>query len=306
MIASRLTVRQASARFYLPAVPGLSPRTVRKLSHQWNRWERFTSNPPIQRITIETFAGFREKCLRVDLAHSTIEDVVSDVRTVLKLCQQSRVIASLPPPGRRLRRIQRLKYTPPLDDLSKVLAVCDPWWRLCLSAAYFLGLRRHDLLTTPIAMMRQESVSVTMRKTGRVVQIPVHSTLSRIVAACPVSVLGGVGSPKRMRRDLTRLCATAGVPRFTLQSIRRLSAQEWDDASPGCGTLVIGHRWAGSTGAYLNPLRALKRALPMLAVPHCLASKQARASESRMLKAYRRLNRQSSETAIQLVECLAR
>lgn len=312
---STLNVRRASESYYLPANPGLASGTLRKLRHQWNRWEKSTDDPPITRIGPTTFAAFRAACLADQLSPTTIEGVVSDVLTVLGTCADVGALSSLPRAGKRLRKMNRPNPTPTLDELSAMLKAAScaqwprssavpsrDWWTLCLAAAFFTALRLQDLLNRPLAEFRAETLEITQSKTGKVLRIPVHPVLRKLSKKFPLAKLGGGASLKQLRRELRRICETAGVRNYTIQSLRRLSGREWERARPGCGSLILGHSIMGASRFYLDPYPMLQDAMPLLQFPAALGRQPIQRDESRLLRAFRRLDAREAARVVRLVE----
>lgn len=314
MACARLTLRDATDRWYLPANPGLAPRTRQKLSHQWNRWERFTNNPMIQQISPSTFSLFRSSCLSAGLSPTTIEDVVSDARCVLRSCISAGVIKACPEAGKRLKRSHRLRPTPTLESFDRVLRAArfavwprhkllpTRWWTTCLASAYFLALRRSDLLRIPLSSLSSPVISICQRKTGQAIRLPVHPVLHGFATD---GELGCVGSAKQFRGQLAELCRRAGVPSFTLQSVRRLAAQEWEKARAGCGGFVLGHSHQGADRFYLDPFQCLAQAMPLVALPAVFGTSRRVAGERQLIQTFRKLNAKHAAAAIKIVEELA-
>ncbi|HET6324813.1 MAG TPA: hypothetical protein VFG04_08940 [Planctomycetaceae bacterium] len=295
-----LTIREAFAKFY-PS-QDLSPRTVRKFRHHFNWWERFTANKAIGLIETADFEEARAKALADGLSPVTSEGIVSDIATVLKYLSRIKILPSMPWVGKRLKRRPQLKPTPTIGELAKVYAQCrtvcwpahhrrlvspngkfsgskriaaaEDWWRGLLALAYFTALRRGDLLTLRWDEIENGWIRRKMAKTGFLVEIPIHPCLQTHLDALPRKknspyLLGYGGSLKQIRGQMRELAAAAGVrPFLGVQSLRRLSAQQYEKARPGAGGLVLGHRYRNSADrSYLNPSAALVEALPNLAIP---------------------------------------
>jgi integrase len=315
---SPLTLRLASELYYLPANPGLAPRTRRKLLHGWNCWEKRTSNPPINEITHKTFAAFRAACLKEVLSATTIESTVSDALTVLKACVDAEILPGCPSPGKRLVRRHVLHHTPSVAELSAVLAKCDlakwprrvlsapDWWRAFLAVAYFCGFRRGDLTSLCWTNVREDRLERVQGKTGILTTIPIHPALKPLLArlARRDAVFGRAGSLKQIRGQLKSLCKAAEVAPFTMQGVRRLSSRQWNKARPGCGRLILGRRYPGADGFYLDPFEDLLDAMPRLEVPAAIALKQPHRDERRLLIAFRRLDGCTARQAVKMVEAL--
>ncbi len=317
MIALSLTFRSATERIYRPSNPGISAPTVRKLRHAANRWERLTDNPVVYRITRQTFADVRTAGLAAKLSPTTVENCVSDVRTILRACVDAELLPAIPSAGRRLRRIERLRPTPSVDDLSRMLKHCgaaswplrskvrtEDWWRLLLAAVYFTAQRRGNVLSCPVADMRSESLTVFIKKTGKIITIPSHPLLRKLAKNVPDEVLGGLWGHKQIRNGMARICKAAGIQRWTLQSLRRLSGQAWESARPRAGTAILGHPFRGSDRFYLDANKILKEALPRLEIPSYFGRQNPIRDEPRLLAAFRKLDAREARQAIRLVENL--
>ncbi len=68
----QLTIREAFAKFYAPASAGMAPATLKKCKHDFNWWERFTSNPGIGSIGTDVFDE-RRRGSRPDSATSRLK-----------------------------------------------------------------------------------------------------------------------------------------------------------------------------------------------------------------------------------------
>jgi integrase len=294
----QLTVREAFVRHYLPASQ-MRPNSVRRRRYAFNWWERFTSNPAVGYIDESVFHEVRTKGTEVALSAVTIEGIVSDVLLVLKFLAARKILPTAPFAGRRLKRRPQLKPTPSIGDLASAWAKADlarwptyrwrrqcarngqfsgairvdaaaNWWRAFLALAYFSGLRRNDLLTLQWSEIQGGVIRRVMEKTGFAIEIPMHPCLRGHLDLLPREgphVLGYSKSVKQIRRELAAMAIAAGVAPFTVQSLRRLSARQFDKARPGAGKIILGHQYRCADRFYLNPSDALEEALPNLAVP---------------------------------------
>ncbi len=221
--------------------------------------------------------------------------------SVLRYLNHTKVLSEVPWAGKRLKRRPRLKPTPTVSDLAKMYAavprvtwpvykrrlICPhgkfiraervdraiTWWKGLFALAYFSGLRRKDLLTLKWDEVQDGWIRRRMEKTGFVVEVPIHPCLKAhlddLRAKEGPEVLGYLTSFKQIRREMHALAAAAGVnPALAnLQALRRLCATQFEEARPGCGGLVIGHRYRSVDRFYLNPTKALEQAIPRLVVP---------------------------------------
>jgi integrase len=341
----QLTIREAFAKFYVPAAAGLSPATHRKRKHDFNWWERFTpDNPPIGKIDTEVFDEVRRKGLEAGLSNVTIESLISDVLTVLRHLHHTKILSEVPWAGKRLKRRPVLKPTPSIDALSKVYAVVPhvtwpvykrrlicphgkftraqrvdraiTWWKGLFALAYFSGLRRKDLLTLKWDEVQDGWIRRRMEKTQFTVEIPIHPCLKTHLDDLRTKdgpeVLGYLTSFKQIRREMHALAAIAGVNPLLLniQALRRLSAQQFEEARPGAGGLLLGHVYRTVDRHYLNPTKALEQAIPRLLVPKGMGEQPAlpeepstAATPSALLQALQGIGRE--ELAKLLVQALS-
>ncbi|HEV8066757.1 MAG TPA: hypothetical protein VGP76_03405 [Planctomycetaceae bacterium] len=290
------TFRQATAALYVPESPEISCRTVQKLRHQANRWERFTLNPGIEAIGRTDFIAFRQACLDRGLSAATIEGTISDVLTVISHCADAGLLDRIPGCGKRIKRRPILRETPSLESFAKVYSATESvtwpvtlrrsrtsgrirhavqWWQGLLCASYLTGLRSSDLLTITWAEVKADRIVRRMRKTGFEIQIPAHPVLMKHLAALQLAtdpqpddpIFGHLKAHAQLRHELGALCLSQGVERIGLQSLRRMAAQSWERARPGAGSLILGHRFRGADVFYLDPFAVLQEAMPHVAIP---------------------------------------
>jgi integrase len=235
----KYTFRQATAALYVPESPEISPRTVQKLRHQANRWERLTRNPGIEAIGRADFIAFRQACLDLGLSAATIEGTISDVLTVIGHCVDTGVLDRVPGPGKRVKRRPILRETPSLESFAKVYSAAESvtwpvtlrrsrnsgrirhavqWWQGLLCASYLTGLRSSDLLTMTWAEVKADRIVRRMRKTGFEIQIPAHPVLMTHLAALHREtdpqpddpIFGHLKAHKQLRQQLGALCLSQG------------------------------------------------------------------------------------------------
>lgn len=264
---------------------------------------------------MQTFAAFRASCLEANLSAVTIENVVSDVLTVLRVCHEQHFINEVPSAGRRLKKLPQVKQTPTVEQFCTAYNRCHlttwpkdcdsaAWWRGLLATAFFSALRRDDLLTLRWSEISGGRITRKLRKTGRVHVVPVHGTLAASLETLPKEteyVFGRSTSLHQIRRELRTLFQS---DEFTLQSLRRLSARSWEQARTGCGALILGHAYRGAMGSYLDPLTSLEKAVLSLDVPECFGVAKPHRDEQRLLKAFRRLSARDASAVVSMAESL--
>lgn len=318
MIGSDLDLSTALVHLYYPSNPGIAKQTVKLARFRVAAWLRILPESRIVRlVTTADFNSYRRLSLERGSSPATIESVIETVRLVLRSCVEGNMLDVVPPTGRRLRVVPKLRTTPTIADLDAVLRHChaatwpprryaDPsaWWRMLIATGFFTALRRNDALRLPVENIRSGTVALVMEKTGRVIRIPVHPVLKKLADSASFASLGKLNSVYHMRCQMAALCLAAGVPYFTMQGIRRLSAQSWESARAGAGGLILGHAFPGNSKFYLDPLRSLQDALVRLEFPVAFGRRSHR-DEPRLIAAYRRLDPKEAQTLVRFAERLS-
>ena len=156
----------------------------------------------------------------------------------------------------------------------------DDCWRLLFAAGYFTGLRKSDLFDLRWREIGKDRIRRTMIKTRDEIEIPIHPILRIHFDRMPRVDDFVFGRPKdshkQFGRELGRLCKAARTGPVLLQSIRRLSAHEWETARPRAGSAILGHRIRGADANYLDGFLILRSALPALAVPEAMGKEPIR------------------------------
>ena len=128
-LAETLTLRDAFEQFNLPDLD--NPRTIADRRHTLNRWEKWTANHPVGRITKQTLIGFRDASQAAGNAPATTNKHQRNIRTILR---------RLGPAGYRtpdgegiISKVPHIKFLPvelslprfvPLDTLSDLYDAC--------------------------------------------------------------------------------------------------------------------------------------------------------------------------------------
>lgn len=222
--------------------------------YRLNRWARMSGDPPVKRITTETFREYRAKCRAKNYSPDTIESDIVTVMQALRMCARKGVIREAPWPGTPLGKRSSPRWVPTLDDIGRCYRQTGTttwpsensadFWRVYLTLALYLGFRRCDLLyRLRWDGLTDDSISLTASKTNRLHILPMHPVVKRHLDLLPRTgpTVFGVGkSLKQIKRELDRISDAAGVsPRLTPQSIRRLSISNWEECA-GVGRMVHG------------------------------------------------------------------
>jgi integrase len=317
-----MNVRCAFHQVYVERVR-LSHHTIKTAVSHVARWEACGDDPDVENITPETFDRFRAAAT-IRYSPDTIEGTVRFVMQVLRLLHNLGYLDRVPWPGKPLRIRRQPKYVPPLADLGKLYAAAAvaqwpihmpaaDYWRAVLALGYFTGLRLGDLRSSlKWENVGPEMITVEASKTQKLHVYPSHSVVRRVLASLPERgslVLSTPKSNHQFLRELHRMNDAAGLSRhITCQTIRRLSATQWQAAKWGAGECIQGSAIRGSARLYIVP-RILLDAVDSLAWPEEMLTAQERDSERantlRLLRVWKRLNAEGRNAVQALAERLA-
>jgi integrase len=306
-----ITLREAFETVYRRQHVGITDGTLRTSRHRINCWERLVPACSVSEITRQHFDTMRSGMLAAGYSTASIESLVSVARTIIKACVEDGILSGCPSVGKRLKARAKPRWTPEVADLSRIYRTvhrttwpvrrvpaggwtgtacadnggfvrsfsADHWWRTFFACGYFLGLRKGDLLDLRWADIKSDRIIRTMAKTEYAVELPIHDTLRCHLDLMPRDserVFGPRGkSNKQLQRELHLMADAAGIGRFTMQGLRRLSARCFETARAGAGCCILGHRIRGAAASYLDGYRILSDALPSLAVPDAMKPKSA-------------------------------
>lgn len=267
----------------------VSGRTSQRWRHNVTRWLKFGGEGKPASITTESFEAWRDVVRPLvasgDLSPTTVEDTISDVRTLI-----AREFGTAPGRGRSLRKRTQVKRVPTLDELGRAWKAAgslnDVWptawvpalrkvessafWRAWLVVSYWTGLRLGDLMELRWRDVGEDRITTTSSKTGKLHSFPMIDRLQESLnpirtsdeRVFPVPAWGH----NRIRRELRRL-----DPNLTPQALRRLSITEWTVADPEAGRIVHGTSLDVVNRHYLDGLRVLERASTRVSWPDVLA-----------------------------------
>lgn len=223
---------------------------------------------------------------------------------------------------------------------------CDPapFWRTVFAAVFWTGCRRGDAFGRLLwESVTADTISWSAAKTGKLHVFPMHPVLKRHLeswrASCAsaersadgASAASGTASARRnaagrcpstlddrlfpigkcnhqILREMRRMSAAAGVRPITLQSLRRLSATEWQAAKWGAGEVVQGCALGKASRLYIVP-RILQQAAPLVEWPSEMLTAEERDRRAReeaiVMDRFRRLGENDRGMIVRLVEGLA-
>lgn len=303
-----MTIRDAFLTVYVPRTR-LAEHTVKTSASHLARWEMCAGNPGVRAISPETFDTFRRESLCLRYSPDTIEGTVRLVLQVLRLLWRLGQIERVPWSGKPLRVRQNPKYVPPLSHLGLLYknAGVARWplhmppgvyWRAVFTLGYYTGLRLSDLLESLLwENVGPEMIVVEARKTEKLHIYPQHPIVKRTIEGLPPvgpAVLHVPKSNKQWIREIHRINDAAGLSRHvTCQTLRRLSATQWQAAKWGAGEVIQGSAIRGSAKLYIVP-QILQEAVHSLEWPDEMMSaderRKIRSSAARMLKTWKRLS----------------
>lgn len=291
-----MTLQQA-LRQYEDFAVDLRRSTASVMRSQLRTFRVLTGVRDVRKIQPRTFQQFRHAALQKGLSPSTANSVCRVVMTILRhLGPPSQCghgigyLKSVPYPGRRLKERPAPKWTPTLDQLSRVVDASryatwprlgmppSRFWRVVFCAFYNTGLRRSDVLfrlSWECIDLEDGTITLTAEKTGKQHRIPVNETLRKHLELLPnrVGVLFPVPrSAKRFNIELGRLARFAAVPKITPQCLRRMAGTAAETISPGAGALLLGHSLSSKVTyqSYVQQATVLRPVLDSFPQPDAL------------------------------------
>lgn len=299
MISPSLTLRTFAHHCYFPSHPHLADASRLSIKYALNRWEEATENPVVQAITAADLYAIVQSCSA--LSPHTARGYLSWIKVLIRHAHDLELIDKLPK-FPRVRCRTKLKPTPTMEDAGRMFAVAheaglswptfEPpaqFWRRWIVVSYFTGLRLADMMFNLTSdCVKPDALIHEAQKTGKLLAVPLCPILAGAVtyasatavpsgatiadpAECAASakrIFPVSNSPHLIRRELRKLSEAAETSvRVTPHGLRRLSITEWSAASETAGRLIHGCGVSGVMASYLNVLRPLERARPMLAVP---------------------------------------
>lgn len=310
MIAQgRISVRSAFKSLQLDAE--IAPTTRKLRARQFGWWESHSSDPDIAAITTDVLREFQQRASASGLANDTVETTINAVRCVLRAAVDDGLLSAMPKRPKRLisqptktAKISLKEFERFIEALPDAVAKCrkrsEQWWRSLWATIYFTALRLANIQQISSRQIGSEIIEVRQLKTGKLVQIPVHPVLRRMLLPFletnrPLKI-----DRKSLYRITTRACEIAGVRGISPQSIRALAARQFERAHPGAGRLILGRPFPGADAYYFDAPEILRSAVDKLAVPAPFLTKEEREksvdSERMLLMLFRQLSRDDQAT----------
>lgn len=251
--------------------------TIRRLRYSVNRWERGIGHVELS-ITEGDFLSFRKSMIDKGLSPQSIEQTVYDIKVLL---ESTGLKVST---GKPLRRTAPSPIVPEVDAVGKAFQVVgianwprtswkDDWWKGFLGLGLWTAFRLKDLLRIEWTDIQGQWLIRKPQKTkrhGLTQEIPLHPSVLGLLAKLPkdnARVLHASTSLKQLRRELERICVTAGVKYFTPHDIRRAGITMWSIAHPEAGRIIHGCGKKDVMQHYLSPRKILESAAPRVRLP---------------------------------------
>ena len=280
-VTAAMTLTRFYSEHYKPqCLFDAKPETCMVYEASLCRWKYFTGDPPLNKITSQTVATFRD-CLGKlrGKSPSDLEASPNTVRSKMRCIQT--LLDKTGPPGRRNRdalgliqvvpwaRAPKYKHTPRTtvteQQLSDVYlaAVCmdlpridgfkpSKWWRALLVTAYYTAFRRGTLFSLRMKDIDWDNRMIVVpgerMKAGRVHAVPLVDAVVDHLLAIRTDRQLVFPWPHCMRHFHTcfhRLQTAAGILRkdhFGLHALRRTAATALFEHNPGAARLLLGHQ----------------------------------------------------------------
>lgn len=298
---------------YLNGNPHFTDGTIKKFRHSVNRWEKGTGSLSLDAGEQE-FSVFRKSMLDKGLSPSSIEQTVYDIKVLLKSTGRDVIT------GKGLKRRRPCPVVPEVANIGKAFAMPEianwpiknktEWWQAFFSLGLWTAFRLNDLLRIKWTDIQGDWLVFTPQKTcshGLVQEIPMHPAVSEIIRRLPEEspyILRGTKSLKQLRRELERICVTAGVKYFTPHDIRRAGITMWSIAHPEAGRIIHGCGKRDVMQHYLSPRKILESAAPRVRLPQEMLPEDKRSEseqqEQEMLLRFKNAAPEQRELLIKL------
>jgi len=298
----------------------IASETLKLRGYQFGWWEQFSSDPALECLNTSVIRNFQAAAKQSGLAADTIETTISTIYRVLHAAHDEGLFDRIPKRPKRLHsqpsktpRISLAEFDKFLQAIPEAVAECirpPAWWQAFWGMIYFTALRLANVQQLEREQVTAEMVQVRQFKTGKIVQVPTHPVIWRMVRNLGVGERLFRIDRKSLYRLTVRTCRIAGIRRISPQAIRVLSARQFERAHPGAGRLVLGRPLPGADGYYFDPPEILRSAIDKLQVPETLMTDEDRQSkldrEGALIGAFRGMKEHDRETVMRFVLSLVR
>jgi integrase len=204
---------------------------------------------PLDRLTTEHVRAFRAWLERLpNLGPLSVRHVLSDLRCLLRWCEEARLLDRSPFPHRGMPRVQE---EPPrrMTDEDAALAMRAPGWvGFTARLGILTGLRWSEMVRLRAEDCRNGQILVHHTKSGRMRRVPVLPQLAKEIGARRGRVLTlthGAYFARRVRK-------LTGIARFHPHMMRHTFACRWLEAGGSLAALqeLLGHASIVTTQRY--------------------------------------------------------
>ncbi len=263
----------------------LAHSSVRRYRCELRRWTRLMGTVRILDLQTEHFIKFRDRCLEIGLQPETIEGTIKVIKAILRYAKDRGWIVGLPVFGKPLKMPHPEPDPATAEEINTLwnvlkyaefpargrLSPCN-WWECWLTLDWFTALRLEDSMRLAREHLRpmENAIRFQASKTSLVHWFPVcHPVNYRLdqLTATEQPLLLGRHSQHRLRAELERLCAAAGIRRLTPRSFRQSGVTAWKIAGRTAGDLIHGTGLPKVLESYVGVLEILREALPRLKWP---------------------------------------
>jgi integrase len=176
---------------------------------------------------------FRDSRTRTGVSAATVRQDVKAIHSVLSTARRQGLILYNPAEAIDLPRSKSLArevFTP--DEVRTLLEVAPPQWKTAILLGYYTGQRISDVvsLSWDKVDLAEGVIFYTQTKTGRRVEVPIHSELETHLLTiagdaphgllCPTLAKCGTGGGCGLSNQFAALMDKAGVDRCQAQSSR--------------------------------------------------------------------------------------
>lgn len=248
----RLTVGEAAKRWvetYIATARSVANR--RKSASRIERYLKpFFAFVPLWRVGPDHIRRYRLWLEGHDIAPTTVWHILSDVRCLLRWCEEVGLVERSPFPRRVMPRLQE---QPPdrLSDaeVARVLAIREPYG-FVIRLALATGMRWGEMTRAQASHVEGDMLVVSQTKSGRVRRIPLPPELLREIRGRVGRLVPyAEGSPGSFAKAVRR---ETGIEGFHVHQLRHTFACQWIERGGSLAALqqILGHASVVTTQRY--------------------------------------------------------
>ena len=248
----RLTVTEAARRWLETYVQ--TARSEKNRKQAGSRIEQylkpFFAFVPLWKVGPDHIRRYRLWLEGHDIAPATVWHILSDVRCLLRWCEEVALLDRSPFPRRVMPRLQEM---PPKrlsdDEVARVLALREPYG-FVLRLALGTGLRWGELTRSQASHVEGDMLMVSQTKSGRVRRVPLAPDLlaeirGRVGRLVPYAAHSPGSFAKAVRKE-------TGLHGFHVHQTRHTFASQWVERGGNLAALqvILGHASIVTTQRY--------------------------------------------------------